>query len=78
MIAKHPDDVKKFLAAGSRAVAYFMAHKDEEVTVAAAVLHKPEAIVSRVYDEATPMITDNETGVSMRRASRPSANRLST
>jgi NitT/TauT family transport system substrate-binding protein len=59
MMAKHPDDVKKFLAGWFESVAYFKAHKDEEVTVAAGVLHKPEAIVSRVYDEATPMITDN-------------------
>jgi NitT/TauT family transport system substrate-binding protein len=59
MIAKHPDDVKKFLAGWFESVAYFKAHKDEEVALAARILNKPEAVVSQVYDEATPMITDN-------------------
>jgi ABC-type nitrate/sulfonate/bicarbonate transport system substrate-binding protein len=59
MMAKRPDDVKKFLAGWFESVAYFKAHKDEEVKVAARILHKPEEIVSRVYEEATPMITDN-------------------
>ncbi len=59
MIAQRPDDVKKFLAAWFESVAYLKAHKNEEVTFAAPLLNKPEAIISRVYDEATPMITDN-------------------
>jgi ABC-type nitrate/sulfonate/bicarbonate transport system substrate-binding protein len=59
MMAKHPDDIKKFLAGWFESVAYFKTHKDEEVKVAAKILKKPEAILSRVYDEATPMITDN-------------------
>jgi NitT/TauT family transport system substrate-binding protein len=59
MIAKRPDDVKKFLAAWFQSVAYLKAHKNEEVKFAAQLLKKPEPIISRVYDEATPMITDN-------------------
>jgi NitT/TauT family transport system substrate-binding protein len=59
MIAKRPDDVKKFLAAWFESVAYLKAHKDEEVKFAAQLLKMPEAIISRVYDEASPMITDN-------------------
>jgi NitT/TauT family transport system substrate-binding protein len=59
MIAKRPDDVKKFLAGWFESVAYFKAHKDESVKFAAQALKKPEPIMSRVYDEATPMITDN-------------------
>ncbi len=59
MIAKRPDDVRKFLAGWFESVAYFKSHKDEEVKLAAKVLHKPEPIIAEVYDEATPMITDN-------------------
>jgi len=59
MIAKRPDDVKKFLAAWFESVAYFKAHKDESVKFTAQLLKRPEPIISRVYDEATPMLTDN-------------------
>ena len=59
MIAKRPDDVKKFLAGWFESVAYLKTHKGEEVKLAARILKKPEAILSRVYDEASPMITDN-------------------
>ena len=59
MIARRPDDVKKFLAGWFESVAYLKAHKDEEVEFAARILKRPEAIVSRVYDESSPMITDN-------------------
>jgi NitT/TauT family transport system substrate-binding protein len=59
MIAKRPDDVKKFLAGWFESVAYFKTHKDEVVPFVAKTLNKPEPIMSRVYDEATPMITDN-------------------
>ena len=59
--AKHPDDVKKFLAGWFESVAYFKAAQGRRGVRSrrAVQLHKPEAIVSRVYDEATPMITDN-------------------
>jgi ABC-type nitrate/sulfonate/bicarbonate transport system substrate-binding protein len=59
VIAKRPDDVKKFLAGWFESVAYLKTHKAEEVQFAAQLLKKPEAIVSRVYDESSPMITDN-------------------
>jgi len=59
MIAKRPDDVRKFLAGWFESVAYLKAHKNESVALAARLLQKPEAIVSRVYDEASPMLTDN-------------------
>ena len=59
MIAQRPDDVRKFLAGWFESVAYFKSHKDEEVALAAKVLSKPEAVIAQVYDEATPMITDN-------------------
>jgi len=59
IIEKRPDDVKKFLAGWFESVAYLKAHKDESVALAARLLKKPEAIVSRVYDESSPMLTDN-------------------
>lgn len=59
MIAKRPEDVKKFLAGWFESVAYLKANKDEEVKFAAPLLKKPEAIVSRVYDESSSMLTDN-------------------
>jgi len=59
MIAKHPDDVKKFLAGWFESAVYFKTHKDEAVKFTAALLKKPEPIISRVFDEAAPMITDN-------------------
>jgi NitT/TauT family transport system substrate-binding protein len=59
MIAKRPDDVKKFLAAWFESVAYFKTHKDEVVKFDAPLLKKPAPIMSRIYDEAMPMLTDN-------------------
>lgn len=59
MIEKHPDDVRNFLAGWFESVAYLKAHKDESVALASRILKQPEAIVSRVYDESSPMLTDN-------------------
>ena len=59
MIGKRPDDVKKFLAGWFESVAYFKTHKEEVVKFTAELLKKPEPIIGRVYDEATPMIADN-------------------
>ena len=59
MIEKRPDDVKKFLAGWFESAVYFKTHKDEAVKFTAQLLKKPEPIVSRVFDEASPMITDN-------------------
>jgi NitT/TauT family transport system substrate-binding protein len=59
MIAKHPDDVKKFLAGWFESAVYFKTHKDEAVKFTAQLLKRPEPIISRVFDEAAPMITDN-------------------
>lgn len=58
-IAKHPDDVRGFLAGWFESVAYFKSHKDEAVKIAAQVLHKPEPIIAQVYDESTRMITSD-------------------
>jgi NitT/TauT family transport system substrate-binding protein len=59
MIEKRPDDVKKFLAGWFESAVYFKTHKDEAVKFTARLLKKPEPIISRVFDEASPMITDN-------------------
>ena len=59
MIEKRPDDVKKFLAGWFESAVYFKTHKDEAVKFTAQLLKKPEPIISRVFDEASPMITDN-------------------
>ncbi|HEY3918736.1 MAG TPA: ABC transporter substrate-binding protein [Stellaceae bacterium] len=59
VMTKHPDDVKKFLAGWFESVAYLKTHKGESVALAARILKQPEAIVSRVYDESSPMLTDN-------------------
>ena len=59
VIAKRPDDVRKFLAGWFESAVYFKTHKDEAVKFTAQLLKKPEPIISRVFDEASPMITDN-------------------
>lgn len=59
MIAKRPDDVRKFLAGWFESAVYFKTHKEEAVKFTAQLLKKPEPIISRVFDEAAPMITDN-------------------
>ncbi|HXR86533.1 MAG TPA: ABC transporter substrate-binding protein [Stellaceae bacterium] len=59
IMEKHPDDVRNFLAGWFESVAYLKAHKEESVALAARILKQPEAIVSRVYDESSPMLTDN-------------------
>jgi NitT/TauT family transport system substrate-binding protein len=59
MIAKRPDDVKKFLAGWFESAVYFKTHKEEAVKFTAQLVKKPEPIVSRVFDESSPMITDN-------------------
>lgn len=58
-IAKHPDDVRKFLAGWFESAVYFKTHKAEAVAFTAQLLKKPEPIIARVFDEAAPMITDN-------------------
>jgi len=59
VIAKHPDDVRKFLAGWFESAVYFKTHKEEAVEFTAQLLKKPEPIISRVFDEAAPMITNN-------------------
>jgi NitT/TauT family transport system substrate-binding protein len=59
MVAKRPDDVKKFLAAWFETVAFFKHNKAETVRISSGVLKIPESVVSKVYDETIPMLTDD-------------------
>ena len=59
LIAKRPDDVRKFLAGWFESAVYFKTHKEEAVKFTAQLLKRPEPIISRVFDEAEPMITTN-------------------
>jgi ABC-type nitrate/sulfonate/bicarbonate transport system substrate-binding protein len=59
LIAKRPDDVKKFLAAWFETVAFFKKNKADVVRVSSGVLQIPEPVVSKVYDETIPMLSDN-------------------
>jgi ABC-type nitrate/sulfonate/bicarbonate transport system substrate-binding protein len=59
LIAKHPEDVRNFLAAWFETVAYFKTHKQAVIDADTRVLKMPAPILSRVYDEAVGMITDD-------------------
>lgn len=59
VIAKRPDDVKKFLAAWFETIAFVKHNKAETVRIASAVLKIPAPIVSKVYDETMPMLSDD-------------------
>jgi NitT/TauT family transport system substrate-binding protein len=59
VIAKRPDDVKKFLAAWFETIAFFKHNKDETVRISSGVLKIPAPIVAKVYDETIPMLSDD-------------------
>ena len=59
MIAKNPDVVPRFLKGWFKTVAYMKSHKAETVKSAAAVLHEPESVVSRLYDDDMPGLSSN-------------------
>ncbi len=59
VIAKRPDDLRKFLAAWFETIAFVKHNKAETVKIAAAVLKIPEPIVGRVYDETLRMLSDD-------------------
>jgi len=59
LIAKRPDDVKKFLAAWFETVAFFKKSKADVVRISSGVLNIPEPVVSKVYDETIPMLSDD-------------------
>jgi NitT/TauT family transport system substrate-binding protein len=59
MMAKRPDDVRKFLAGWFESVSYFKTHRDEAIAIATRVLNKPQAIVAQVYDDEAPILTED-------------------
>ncbi|HEY3920386.1 MAG TPA: ABC transporter substrate-binding protein [Stellaceae bacterium] len=59
VMAKRPDDVKKFLAGWFETIAFVKHNKAETVRIASAVLKIPAPVVSKVYDETMPMLSDD-------------------
>jgi ABC-type nitrate/sulfonate/bicarbonate transport system substrate-binding protein len=59
VMEKRPDDVRKFLAAWFETVAYFKHNKAETVRISSDVLKIPAPVVSKVYDETIPMLSDD-------------------
>ena len=58
VIAKHPDDVRKFLAGWFETIAFVKHNKAETVRISSAVLKISPEIVGKVYDETMPMLSD--------------------
>lgn len=59
VIAKHPDDVRRFLAGWFETVAFVKHNKAETVRIASATLKIPAPIVGQVYDETIAMLSDS-------------------
>jgi NitT/TauT family transport system substrate-binding protein len=59
VIAKRPDDVRRFLAGWFETIAFVKHNKGETVRIAAGVLKIPAPIVGRVYDETVRMLSDD-------------------
>lgn len=59
VIAKRPDDVRRFLAAWFETIAFVKHNKAETVQIASGVLKIPEPIIGRVYDETLRMLSDD-------------------
>ncbi len=59
MIAKRPAALRAFLAGWFETVAYMKANKPDTVKLVSGVLHIPEPIMARVYDETGRMITSD-------------------
>ncbi len=58
IIARHPEQVRAFLAGWFETVAWMRKHKDEAVKIAAPVMHQPIAIAAHAYDEVMPSLSD--------------------
>ncbi len=51
LIAKHPDQVKAFLAGWFETIAYMKKNKQKAVEISAKIINVSEAVASRAYDE---------------------------
>jgi NitT/TauT family transport system substrate-binding protein len=58
MIAKHPDQLRAFLAGWFETIAWMRKNKDETVKIVAPVMHQTPEITSRAYDEIMPSFSD--------------------
>ncbi|HEY3918927.1 MAG TPA: ABC transporter substrate-binding protein [Stellaceae bacterium] len=58
VIAKRPDELKKFLAGWFDTIVYMRAHKADVVRIGAAVTHVSPEIEGRVYDAVMPMFSE--------------------
>ncbi|HLI20027.1 MAG TPA: ABC transporter substrate-binding protein [Stellaceae bacterium] len=58
-VAQSPDTLRGFLKGLFASVAFVKANKDKTVAIAAPVLHLSPAIVSRVYDIESPILSDD-------------------
>jgi ABC-type nitrate/sulfonate/bicarbonate transport system substrate-binding protein len=59
LMAKRPDDVKKFLAAWFETIAFFKHNKADVVRISSNVLKISPTVVGKVYDETIPMLSDD-------------------
>jgi ABC-type nitrate/sulfonate/bicarbonate transport system substrate-binding protein len=59
LAAKHPDAVRRFLAAWFETVAFAKSHKDEAIRFSAPVTRAPPAMGSTIYDVEMPAFSDN-------------------
>jgi ABC-type nitrate/sulfonate/bicarbonate transport system substrate-binding protein len=59
VMTKHPDDVRKFLAAWFETVAFFKHNKADVVRISSGVLKISPSVVGKVYDETIPMLSDD-------------------
>jgi ABC-type nitrate/sulfonate/bicarbonate transport system substrate-binding protein len=53
-IAKHPDEMRAFLAAWIETLPYMKSHKDETVAIASKAVHVAPSTMTRVYDLLMP------------------------
>lgn len=59
VIAKRPDDLRKFLKGWFETIRYMRTHKAETVKIAEGVMHKSPKISAEVYDEVMPMFLED-------------------
>lgn len=59
LIARHPDEIRRFLAAWFETIKWMRSHKAESVKIAARVMNQPARIVAKAYDEIMPAMSDS-------------------
>jgi ABC-type nitrate/sulfonate/bicarbonate transport system substrate-binding protein len=59
VIAKRPDDLRKFLKGWFETIKYMRTHKAKTVKIAEPIIHASPEITSKVYDQLMPMFLDD-------------------